>query len=259
VPRVVKGRRAWRNDTDPLVGHLQALAAGAQVARPIHRDPTQPPIRVLVVESQPILRLGLTSLFAHARSCHVVGEAATAEGAVDATRALLPDVIVMDADLPGGSGIVACKRIRAEDARFHVVLLAAAPAPLLLVTAIEADANGYLLKDVEPDRLIAVVETVAAGGAYFEPSAIADALHWLRAGRPPADPFSKLSQQEHKVLALIAEGRTNGDIGAEMNLTQLTVKTYVSSILRKLGVASRAQAAALFVRRQDEATSLLPP
>jgi DNA-binding NarL/FixJ family response regulator len=240
---------------DPLVERILSLAAEAVSAERIRRAPTEPPIRLLIVDAERILRLGLASLLRTARSCQVVGESSSAEQAVELARTLRPDVVIMDADLPGGSGIDACQRIRLALAGVQVLMLASGAQPQTVVAAMHAGASGYVLKRTEPARIIDAVEIVAAGGVYFEPAVATAVLDWMRQGQPAGGAMARLSEQERKILQLIAAGKTNRDIATALELSQHTVKTYVSSALKKLGLASRAEAAAFIVRRASESES----
>jgi DNA-binding NarL/FixJ family response regulator len=169
----------------------------------------------------------------------------------------------MAADLPDGSSMDACRRMRAEDAAPRIILLASAiDAERIdaeqVVAGIKAGASGYLLKQAEPAALVDAVETVAAGSYYFEQAAVDAALEWLRAGNTRGGPSERLSDQQRKILALIAQGKTNGEIAADLNLSVFTVKTYVSAILRRLGLVSRAEAAAFLVRNEGGASAETP-
>jgi two-component system response regulator DevR len=246
-------RRPKPDVADPIVAMTLEQSASSLAAGRPRRAPTDPPIRVEIVDVQRIFRLGLVSLFTSARHCEVVAEASTAEDAVEQSRVHSPDVVLLDADLPGGSAIAACRQIRSANERVRVMLLASVTDPRLLVSAIHAGASGYLMKRTEPDRVVEAVEIVAADGVYFSPEIVTLVLDWFRAGQPGSDPFERVSQQERRILRLIAEGKTNRDIAAALGLSEYTVKTYVSAALRKLGLSSRAQAAAFMVRYDDRA------
>jgi DNA-binding NarL/FixJ family response regulator len=206
---------------------------------------------VLIVEVQSISRLGLVSLFTAARHCEVVGEANTAEEAVEQARVTSPDVVIMDADLPAKSVILACQQIRSENEHVRIMLLATNADPRLVVAAIYAGASGYVVKRTEPERLVEAVEIVAADRIYIQQAIATELIDWLRAGQPGVDPLERVSNQERRILKLIADGKTNRTIATEIGLSEYTVKTYVSAVLRKLGLTSRAQAAAWMVRYDD--------
>jgi DNA-binding NarL/FixJ family response regulator len=208
-------------------------------------------IRLLVVDDHWLVRQGLCNLFAGLRHAAVVAEAATAAAAVAEARAHAPDVVIMDVRLPDASGIEACRQIRSEHPQTRVVMLTSFADEDAVIAAILAGASGYLLKQSEPERLIAAVETAAAGGSLLDPAVTDTVLRWMRgAAASSAHPSSRLSEQERKILPLIAQGKTNRQIAAELFLSEHTVKTYVSSLLKKLQLARRAEAAAYIARQQ---------
>ena len=154
-----------------------------------------------------------------------------------------PNVVIMDVRLPDGSGVDACRQIRSERPTTRVVMLTSFADDDAVVAAILAGASGYLLKQSEPERLVAAVESAAAGGSLLDPAVTETVLRWMRGTASAGGPASRLSEQERKILPLIAEGKTNREIGGELYLSEHTVKTYVSRILAKLGCANRTQAA----------------
>jgi two-component system response regulator DevR len=195
--------------------------------------------------------MGLAALFGTVPHFAVVGEAATAGAALTEARRCRPDVVMMDVRLPDGSGVVACREIRSERPETRVIMFTSFADEDSVVEAVMADAAGYVLKGSEPQRLIEAVETVAAGGSLLDPSVTEAVLRRMRrmgARSAGDDPLSALSTQERKVLPLLAEGRTNREIAAALCVSEHTAKSYVSDILRKLGVARRSQAAALVSR-----------
>jgi two-component system, NarL family, response regulator DevR len=208
------------------------------------------PIRLQVVDEHWLVRLGLTSLFANLRHFAVVAEAETANGAVEAARQHRPDVVIMEVRLPDGSGVDACRQIRSERPTTRVVMLTSFADDDAVVAAILAGASGYLLKQSEPERLVAAVESAAAGGSLLDPAVTDTVLRWMRGTASAGGTANRLSAQERKILPLIAEGKTNREIGAELYLSEHTVKTYVSSLLKKLQLSRRAEAAAYVARQQ---------
>ncbi len=224
---------------------------------PFRRGPRDAPIRLLVVDDHPLVRLGLVKVFATARNVEVVGQASDVAEALAAVRACRPDVVVMDVRLPDGSGIDACRAIRAASPTTRVVILTSFADDNAVVTAIGAGASAYLLKQSKPDWLIAAVETAGEGGSLVDPAVGEAALRGLR-GAPPmpvAEPLAGLSEQERHVLPLIAEGHTNRQIAAALSLSEHTVKAHVSNILRKLRLSRRVEAASLVARQ----TATRPP
>ncbi|MGI5129962.1 response regulator [Pseudonocardia sp. CA-107938] len=202
-------------------------------------------ISVFLLDDHEIVRRGIAQLLELEDDIEVIGEAASAAQALARIPALRPDVAVLDVRLPDGEGVSVCREIRSA--------LTPAPACLMLTSysddealfgAIMAGASGYLLKQVSGVDLVGAVRTVAAGGSLLDPRATAVVLERLRRGDEPEDPrFASLSPQERRILELIADGLTNRQIGAEMYLAEKTVKNYVSSLLHKLGMSRRTEAA----------------
>jgi DNA-binding NarL/FixJ family response regulator len=209
-------------------------------------------ITILVVDDHWLVRLGLTNLFANLRHFALVADASTASGAVEAARTYAPDIVIMDVRLPDGSGIEACRQIRSDNPRTRVIMLTSYADEDAVIAAILAGASGYLLKQSEPERLIAAVSTAAAGGSLLDPAVSDTVLHWMRGAAASATHTGdRLSEQERKILPLIAEGKTNRQIARDRYLSEHTVKTYVSSLLKKLQLARRAEAAAYIARQQQ--------
>ena len=202
-------------------------------------------ISVFLLDDHEIVRRGIAQLFETEDDIQVVGEAGTAAHAMARIPALRPDVAILDVRLPDGEGVSVCREIRSA--------VVPPPACLMLTSylddealfgAIVAGASGYLLKQVTGIDLIGAVRTVAAGGSLLDPRATAVVLERLRTGGELTDPrYESLGPQERRILALIADGLTNRQIGAEMYLAEKTVKNYVSSLLHKLGFARRTEAA----------------
>ena len=181
-----------------------------------------------------------------------MAEAGTVAEAIDAARRFRPDLIVMDVRLPDGSGIEACRDIRAELPETRVVMLTSYPDEEAVIAAIIAGASGYLLKQIRARDLVAALEAVGRGESLLDPAVTGKVLERMRriATQDDPDELSSLTQQERKILALVAEGKTNKEIAAEVFLSDKTVKNYVSSILTKLNLERRAQAAAYMAKRR---------
>lgn len=173
----------------------------------------------------------------------MVAEAESCLDAVEAAREHKPDIAVVDVQLPDGSGIELCTSIPKASPTTGVVVFTSFAEPALLEQALDAGARGYVLKRMDLSQLAESVRQAAAGEVLIDPEAAA-ALELARAGPDPDGPMARLSQQERRVLELIAEGNTNRQIAAALELAEKTVKNYVSSVLRKLGVARRSEAAA---------------
>jgi DNA-binding NarL/FixJ family response regulator len=212
--------------------------------------------RVLVVDDHWLVRLGLTNLFTNLRHFALVGDANSVASAVAAAKRHSPDVVVMDVRLPDGSGIDACREIRSANPQTRVIMLTSFSDEDAVIASILAGASGYVLKQSEPERLIAAVETAAAGGSLLDPAVSDTVLQWMRGAAANVNrPADRLSDQERKILPLIAEGKTNRQIAAELYLSEHTVKTYVSGLLKKLQLARRAEAAAYIARQQQARAS----
>jgi DNA-binding NarL/FixJ family response regulator len=203
------------------------------------------PVTVFLLDDHEIVRRGIAQLLEGEDDIEVVGEAGTAAQALARIPALRPDVAILDVRLPDGEGVSVCREVRAAlDPPPACLMLTSYSDDEALFGAIMAGAAGYLLKQVAGTDLVGAVRTVAAGGSLLDPGATAAVLARLRKGDEPEDPrYAALSPQERRILALIADGLTNRQIGAEMFLAEKTVKNYVSSLLHKLGFARRTEAA----------------
>jgi DNA-binding NarL/FixJ family response regulator len=210
------------------------------------------PLRLLVVDDHEVVRQGLVSLLDRRERFQVVAEAGTVAEAVDQARRFQPDIVVMDVRLPDGSGIEACREIRAEMPSTRVVMLTSYPDEEAVLSAIVAGASGYLLKQIRARDLVAALETVARGESLLDPAVTERVLDRVRriATGGQSDELAQLTPQEQKILALVAEGMTNKEIAAEVYLSDKTVKNYVSSILAKLNLERRAQAAAFVAKHR---------
>jgi two-component system response regulator DevR len=202
-------------------------------------------IRVFLLDDHEVVRRGLRDLLETDGDIEVVGESGTAQEAISRIPALRPDVAVLDARLPDGSGIDVCRAVRSVDSSVNALILTSYDDDEALFAAILAGAAGYLLKQVGGNDLIDSVRRVAAGQSLIDPSLTARVLERLRNGPAQQPELAALTEQEHRVLVLVAEGLTNRQIGERLSLAEKTVKNYVSSILSKLGLERRTQAAVL--------------
>lgn len=204
----------------------------------------------MIVDDHEVVRLGLKGLLERPPGWQVVAEAATADEAVSRALEYVPDVIVMDIRLASSSGIEACQRIVDQLPGTKVIMLTSYAEDELLFDAIAAGAAGYVLKQIGGDDLVRAIETVGRGEALLDPGLTRRVLAKVReATRKEAlAAFSELTEQELRVLALIAEGKTNREIAEALYLGEGTVRNYVSNILGKLGVSNRAEAAAYAVQ-----------
>jgi DNA-binding NarL/FixJ family response regulator len=205
--------------------------------------------RVLLVDDHEVVRLGLKSLLLRHPQFDVVGEAASAREALEQVAALKPEVVLMDIRLPGTSGIEACEEIVNKFPGTRVIMLTSYAEDEMLFSAIRAGASGYILKQIGSDDLIKALEAVSRGEALLDPAVTQRVFQEVRRAvkEEEASAFAHLSQQEKHVLLLVSEGKTNREIAKSLFLGEGTVRNYVSSILSKLGVNNRAEAAAYAV------------
>jgi two-component system response regulator DevR len=210
------------------------------------------PLRLLIVDDHEVVRQGLVALLDRREGFQVVAEAGTVAEAIEQAKRFEPDIVVMDVRLPDGSGIEACREIRAERPATRVVMLTSFPDEEAVLSAIVAGASGYLLKQIRARDLVTALETVARGESLLDPAVTEKVLERIRriATGTYTDELAGLTSQEQKILKLVAEGQTNKEIAAEVFLSDKTVKNYVSSILSKLNLERRAQAAAFVAKHR---------
>jgi DNA-binding NarL/FixJ family response regulator len=203
------------------------------------------------VDDHEVVRVGLRTLLDRARSIEVVGEAGTAAEAIITAARLEPDVVVMDVRLPDGNGVEACREIRAARPETRVLFLTSFADQHAVLAAICGGADGYLLKEIGGEALIRAVKTVAGGKSVLDPAVTHPILARMRSvSNPTGDGGEEpLSPQEQRVLALVADGKTNKEIATALGLSDKTVKNYLSHVFQKLQVTRRSQAAVLFARR----------
>ncbi|BCA53816.1 Transcriptional regulatory protein DevR [Nitrospira sp. KM1] len=212
------------------------------------------PIRILLVDDHEVLRIGLRTLFTEAGEFHVVGEAGTMAAAVAEAERLKPAVVLMDVRLPDGSGVDACRTIRAAHSDTRVLFLTSFADDDAVLATILAGADGFLLKEVSSRQLIDAVKTVASGRSVLDPAVTRRVLSKVQSlsttrSREERDP---LSPQEERVLALVADGKTNKEIAALLKLSDKTVGHYLENIFEKLQVSRRTQAAVYFSKQQTK-------
>jgi two-component system response regulator DevR len=206
-------------------------------------------IRVLLVDDSPIIRLGLRSALEDHADIAIVGEAGTAAAGLEAVTKLKPDVVMLDLNLPDKSGLLACRDFLRINPQLPVLILTSSSSERNMHEAIAAGARGYLLKENDGNALAAGLRSVCRGEPVLDPSMSAQVLNLVRHRGSPsaAEKLRLLSPQEHRVVALLAGGRTNKEIGEQLGLTEKTVKNYLATIFSKLNITRRTQAAALYV------------
>lgn len=208
--------------------------------------------RVLVVDDQLIVRVGIISLLKRKKRIQVIGEAGSMREAVSQAIALRPDVVLMDVRLPDGTGIEACREIRRECQDIQVLFLSSFTDEDVLVSALLAGGAGFLPKEINEDRLLRAIETVATGESIFDTATRRAVMLKLQQKEPiavAAPPLlTKLSRQEQRVVQLVAEGKTNKEIASDLTLSDNTVRNYIAHIFHKLKISRRAQAAAMVSR-----------
>lgn len=207
-------------------------------------------LRILIVDDHEVVRLGLRTLLSRSPEFVVVDEAGSVEEALEKTRQHRPDVVLMDIRLPGQNGVEGCRLIRSTFPNTHVIMLTSYAEDELLFEAISAGASGYVLKQVGGDDLVRAIQRIGQGEAMLDPAVTQRVLERVRqaARQEQAAAFTDLTEQELRVLGLVAEGRTNKEIARTLFLGEGTVRNYVSSILSKLNLTNRAEAAAYAVR-----------
>ena len=212
-------------------------------------EPTKP-IRVFLLDDHEVVRRGLATLLDSVDDFEVVGEASTAAEALARIPATRPDVAVLDARLPDGSGIDVCREIRAELPSTYCMILTSYDDEDAVLASVLANASGYVLKEVRGNALVDAIHQVAMGRSLIPPEVIAQVMDRVRNGAPEEARIAALSAREREVLDLIAEGLTNKQIGARLFLAEKTVKNHVSSLLAKLGMERRTQAAVFGAERR---------
>jgi DNA-binding NarL/FixJ family response regulator len=206
-------------------------------------DAAPPPIRVFLLDDHELVRRGIRELLESEGDIVVVGESGSAQEATRRIPALRPDVAILDGRLPDGSGVDVCRDVRSVDPSIKALILTSYDDDDALFAAIMAGAAGYILKQVRGNDFVDTVRRVAAGQSTLDPAMTAQVLERVRMGPPRNKELEGLTAQEQRILELIGEGLTNRQVAERMHLAEKTVKNYVSSMLAKLGLSSRTQAA----------------
>jgi DNA-binding NarL/FixJ family response regulator len=208
------------------------------------------PLRVMLVDDHEVVRDGVRALLETAEDIVICAEAGSVRQAIDEAERTRPDVVVMDVRLSDGSGIEATREIRARRPKTQVLMLTSFADDEALFASIMAGASGYVLKQIQGAEIVRAIREVGQGKSLLDPQVTKSVLDRLRKGKHlmTDEKLARLSPQEERILALVADGQTNREIGEELHLAEKTVKNYVSSILSKLEVSRRAEAAAYLAR-----------
>lgn len=222
------------------------------------------PTRILILDDHELVRKGLRTFLDREPDLLVVGEAGTLADALPLVARLHPHLMLLDMKLPDVSGIESCRRLLAAAPNLRVLVLTGHAEATTVAAAIKSGAHGYILKDVKLDDLAQAIRTVAAGRGYLDPRITQYALHWIRTGVSQASPLqglSTLSPQERLIMPLLAQGKTNKEIAAQLKLSDKTVKNYLVNIYTKLNVNRRTEAVAWFMREcpSSEAANPIGP
>jgi len=208
------------------------------------------PIRLLVVDDHPVVRAGLRTVEEMAADIQIVGQAGTAAEALEAASRSKPEVVLLDIRLQGQSGIEVCRKLKADQPSIRVIFLTSYSDDRLILSALEAGADGYLLKERDTRRLVEAIREVAGGGSVFDPEVtqrLAGGAGHRNSSRT-ADPLETLTPQERRLLAAVAEGKTDKEVALTLGLTAKTARNYLDRIFAKLGVHTRTEAAMLYAR-----------
>lgn len=211
--------------------------------------PLQPRISIVIVDDSEVVRAGLTALLGSSDRLELLGQGQDVASGIAAVAKHRPDVVLLDIRLPDGTGYDACRQIRKSDTTTKVLILTSLEDEEMVDNAIRAGAHGYLLKEVNGAALIQAIVDVHAGKSILDPAITARVLDLVRSNVPSTRSLiDGLSRQEGRVLALIAEGKTNKEVASDMGLAEKTVKNYLGTVFEKLHVTRRTQAAALYAK-----------
>jgi two-component system, NarL family, response regulator DevR len=213
---------------------------------------SSPTIRVLIVDDHPVVRAGLRVITEVDPGILVIGEAGSGAEAIVAVRESLPDVVLLDVRLPDRNGIDVCRELKSQPKAPRILFLTSFADNALVLAAMQAGGDGYLLKDNEPRDIVAAIRTVLAGGMLFDPIVARAVDRELRSAFPgnSPDPLGELSQQERRVVSAVADGKTDKEIAQMLKLQPKTVRNYLDRAFEKLGVHTRTEAAILFDRHR---------
>jgi two-component system response regulator DevR len=210
--------------------------------------PAKPRIKIALVEDSEVVRMGLKALLQTDTQLQIVGEAGSVASGVELCVRLKPEVVLLDLRLPDGPGFDACRQILKQLPDTRVLILTSVVSDAMVDEAIRSGAHGYLLKEVDGRGLIQAIRDVAAGKSILDPAVTARVMQIVKASGTSRDALATLSPQERRVLALIAEGCTNKEVGVKLNLSEKTVKNYLSTVFEKLHVSRRSEAAVIYAQ-----------
>jgi len=207
-------------------------------------------IRIQLVDDHEVVRSGLGALLGQHDDLEVVGEAGTVAAALTLAEKMRPDIVLLDVRLPDGSGFEACRSLHRLSPPVKVIILTAFADDEIVMQAIGSGAEGYLLKEIDEQGLVRAIKEVAEGRSILDPAVTRRVMNRVKDGAasPPAGKLDRLSAQERRVLELVAQGKTNKEIGLAMTLSDKTVKNYLSNLMEKLQLGRRSQAAAFYVQ-----------
>jgi DNA-binding NarL/FixJ family response regulator len=225
-----------------LAAHIQSALAAGHSPRPAHQAKTRKKVRLLLVDDHPVVRKGIASCLAQQDHLQIVGEAADGQEAVRLARELLPDIVLMDIDMPQMSGLAVTELLRKELPKIKVLILSMHSNTEYVLRIIQSGACGYVLKEASTEELVRAIDTVSAGEAFFSPEVARVALNkYVRGvGLTDATPAAQLTNREREVLIQIAEGMSNKEIAAKLGVGVRTVETHRERIMRKLNIHSVA-------------------
>ena len=207
-------------------------------------------LRLVLVDDSEVVRTGLRTLLASEKFIEIVGEAGNVASGVETCARLKPDLVLLDIRLPDGTGFDACRQILTRAPATRVLILTSVADDKLVENAIRSGAHGYLLKEIDRRGLVQAIRDVAGGKSVLDPNVTARVMEFMKSGRDEDNVLASLSPQENRVLALIAEGCTNKEVGVKLGLSEKTVKNYLSTVFEKLHVSRRAEAAVIFAQRK---------
>ena len=205
-------------------------------------------VTLVLLDDSEVVRTGLRTLLSTDPRLEVIGEAGTLASGVEAVARLNPHVVLLDIRLPDGNGFEACRQILKRAPETRVLILTSNVDDTMVDEAIRSGANGYLLKEIDGRGLISAIHDVAAGKSILDPAVTARVMQMVKTGTSGRDALGSLSPQEKRVLALIAEGCTNKEVGVKLGLSEKTVKNYLSTVFEKLHVSRRAEAAVIYAQ-----------